>query len=99
VAILLNFLNLQIQFTANLGPAQRIGLHYHILVFYAESDSFNDSYQWRSPLGHTDFTYRHQTSEFNNHMIEVCEMGCCRGFSIKDANIKNGTVRLKDDKA
>jgi len=39
-----------LQFTANWGLAQRNGFYYLILVFYAESDSFNNSYQWRSPV-------------------------------------------------
>jgi len=39
------------QFTVNQCPAQRHGFHYHILVFYVESDSVNNSYQWRSPFG------------------------------------------------
>jgi len=48
---LINFLKLKIQFTANSGPAHRNGFHYPIkLVLFAESDSVNNLYKWRSPL-------------------------------------------------
>jgi len=39
------FLKLKLQFMANRGPAQRNGFHCPALVFYAESESINNSYQ------------------------------------------------------
>jgi len=39
-------------------PALRNRVHSPILVFYAESDSVNNSYQWRSPLRGCVFSFR-----------------------------------------
>jgi len=41
---------------ANSGPAQRNGFYYPNSLFWAESDSVINSYQWRSPLVKTGGT-------------------------------------------
>jgi len=42
----LNFHNFKCKFTANRGPVQKNGFHSPVLVFYAESDSVNNSYRY-----------------------------------------------------
>jgi len=43
-----HLLQLSIQTTANSGPEQRNGFHCSIIVLHAETDSSNNSSQWKS---------------------------------------------------
>jgi len=50
--LLWNFINENhaMDFSTDMSYSQKKGFHYPIVFLYAESDSVNNSYQWRSPM-------------------------------------------------